>query len=214
MVYLAPTRVLRDDVSQLARKKEIFPEDAEQLILGQAATECEEAPYDGWLERRMQEESEELIGLLLEEEEYFASLPAEQIVTSAMVNRAKRHHDATFQLYVRRWHDRRDHVYKKVRFVSMTRTLGLKCFAGLSPVRNLFRGRRLVLLCDELEDWSASQLLAVSAHCDIVVAAGDEDQTLRPAHRRILHESFAGVQELMKPMQTEAAALSICLRFA
>ena len=123
--------------------------------------------------------------------------------------RAAEHHDATFELYIRRWGGRYVNAYRRVRFVSMTRTMGLKCFAGASPIRNLLRGRRILLLCDEIEDWSAVQLLAVASHCEILIAAGDEDQSLRPVHRRVQTEPSAQ-HDVLQPMQTEAP-LSHCV---
>ena len=212
VVYLAPTRMLRDEVTGLASIRGLFSDETELLLLRQAAGDSQDAPLDQWLERRMEAESDDLLGVLRTEETFFTALHPNTVSTSRLLARAKRHHDAAFAIYVRRWRTRRLPVFARLQFLAMTRTMGLECFAGHSPHRTLLEGRRVLLLCDELEDWSSVQLLSVVLHCDLLVAAGDADQTLRQVHRRTLHKFFSGSEQLMKPMQTEAGRTSSCER--
>jgi len=87
----------------------------------------------------------------------------------------------------------------------------LHCFARLSPVFHLLKGRPIVLIADELEDWTEIQLLAAAAHCSVMLSYGDADQALRPVSRLVPSSETTASDYLLEPMRGQACR---CMRLS
>ena len=211
VIYMSPTRVLRDEMSIAAATVDVFPEESQRLVLGRSDDWGEDS-YTQWLFRRLEEQCPALHRELSDLEAKVQALPREHIVDPSLQELAKAHHDRTLQLYVREWQARKENMMGRVRFVAMTRTLGMRYLGKLTSAGDLLKDRKLVIIADEIEDWLESPLVAAAGHAQLLLCSGDADQTLRPVQRMLAPDHLGEHRELLEPMHGSATSVFDTLR--
>ena len=211
VVYMAPTRLLRDEMALAAATRDVFPAESQRLVLGRADDWGEDS-YTKWLFCRLEELCPLLHRALQEAEQEIKALPPTYVVDPALQELAKEHHDRTLELYVREWQARKDGMLGSVRFVAMTRTLGMRHLGKLTSAGDLLKDRSLVIIADEIEDWMEAPLVAAAGHAQLLLCSGDSDQTLRPVQRMLSPDHLGDLKDLLEPMHGAATSAFDALR--